>query len=215
VNAVAEEARRAIANESLRSQAAFVRALVDEVERHHPEDRRVTALHEQLGEELGHLAQLMGGQLAAGASALEGAPVDVLAVDDDDDARRAIMAALRALGYPCRAARDAEEALREHAQRPAAIVLSDWNMPGMSGLELCAALKQREPRPYVILVTAFHENARALDGVRRGADDFLHKPIDLDDLEARLLAASKLVRALRAVSDLNDRLHAAAAAPPA
>jgi CheY-like chemotaxis protein len=189
---------------ALPAQAAFARALIDEVERLHPENRDLAALREQLGEELTQLAQLVKG--AGGALPAEVGFVDVLVVDDDDDARRAAVQALESLGYPCRTARDAEEALGEYDRRPAAIVFSDWCMPGMSGLELCAALKRRVPPPYVILATAFHDNARLLDCVRGGADDFLRKPIDLDELEARLFAGVRLIRAIGA---LHGRLRPA------
>lgn len=193
------------AGAALRVQAAFVRSLVDEVECRHPSDRAVAALHEQLGDELGRLAQLAGDPASAPRAATpghaaEGAALDVLVVDDDEPTRLAAAKALRDMGYSCRTAQDGAEALREHDRSPADIVLSDWSMPGMSGLELCAALKRREPQPYVILATSFHEKARTLDGARGGVDAFLHKPIDLDELELRLLAAARLLRALRASS---------------
>jgi DNA-binding response OmpR family regulator len=60
----------------------------------------------------------------------------------------------------------------------------------------------------VILATAFHENASLLDGMRGGADDFVRKPVDLDELEARLAAASRLIRAMRAVAALRQRVEA-------
>ena len=195
VDAVAEEARRAgtdTTDDAIRRQAAFVRALVDEVERVHPASFRITALHEQLAEELAALAQLLH------ASPPAPAPTDVLAVDDDE--RRAVAAALRHLGYPFRTTPSAEEALHEHEREPAAIVLSPFRMPGMSGLDLCRALKRREVRPYVILVTAFHDDASLREGVRAGADDFVDEPVDPNALEARLAAASHLVRAYRAVT---------------
>ena len=196
------------------SQAAFVRALVDEVERHHPGDSKVAPLREQLGDELAHLARLIERSVGAvpEGPAAEVRPVDVLVVDDEDHALRAAVSVLVDLGYPCRTARDAEEALVEFAREPAAIVLSDWCMPGMSGLELCAALKQRSPGVYVILTTGFHDNARLLDGARGGADDFLRKPLDLDELEARLVSASRLIQALRSVEALRDRIDATPAA---
>jgi CheY-like chemotaxis protein len=198
---------------TLSTQAAFVRSLVDEVERHHPSSRLVVALREQLGDELARLAELLIGDASVSPNpAREGAPfaarpLDVLVVDDEADARRAAVTALRRMRHVCRAAADGEEALREYDRQPADVVLSDWSMPGMSGLDLCTTLKRREPRPYVILVTAFHENARLLEGERRGVDDFLHKPIDLEELEVRLLAAGRLLRAVRAIHELNERLR--------
>ena len=211
VDNIADDLKRAgkPVDDALRAQVAFIRALVDEVERHHPEDRWIPALHEQLGDELSRLAQLVkrAPSAAAEGEAEPARAIDLLVVDDEEDARRSVCAVLRDLGYPYRAVNDAEQALREFDREPAAIVMSDWSMPGMSGLELCLALKRRDPRPYVILVTAFHENARLLDDGRGRADDFIRKPINLDELEARLLAASRLIRALCSVAGLNDRLH--------
>jgi CheY-like chemotaxis protein len=222
VDAVSLEARSlddALSAYALRAQAAYVRALVDEVERHHPADPRVASLHQQLGEELARLAELIPVESSAQPPAsethvpVEALQIDVLVVDDEDDGRHATVLAVNALGYACRSARSGEDALRVYAEKPAAIVLSDWSMPGMSGLELCMALKRREPKAYVMLATAFHDKARLLDGERAGTDDFLTKPLDLNELEARLAAASRLVRAVRALADLKQRLVAAHAQP--
>jgi len=84
-------------------------------------------------------------------------------------------------------------------QKPAPIVISDWSMPGMDGLDLCNRLRGMFPAPYFILVTAFHENARLLDAVRAGAHDFLRKPLDLEELEARLFAATRLLGAVNRI----------------
>jgi DNA-binding response OmpR family regulator len=63
------------------------------------------------------------------------------------------------------------------------------------------------PPPYVILATAFHDNARVLDAVSGGVDDFLRKPLVLDELEVRMLAASRLIRALRMVARVQENLR--------
>jgi CheY-like chemotaxis protein len=188
------------------SQAAAVRALVDEVQRSHPEDRLVAPLRQQLGDELERLVDLIAPGSSREASVTED-PVDVLVVDDEEDSLRASVAAVMALGYPCRVARDGKDALRAYAERPAAIVLSDWCMPGISGIELCRALKATTPAPYVILATAFHDNARVLDAVSGGVDDFLRKPLVLDELEVRMLAASRLIRALRLVARVQEKVR--------
>ncbi len=65
------------------------------------------------------------------------APLEVLVADDDDAAREALVAAVESLGHRCRAARDGLEAWELHRQRRADVILSDWKMPGMDGLELC------------------------------------------------------------------------------
>lgn len=178
------------------AQAAVVRALAEETDRHHPAETCVPELHNQLSEELERLASIAKGPPS------EPAPIDVLVVDDDEASRRVALRIVESFGYPCRAVCDGKEALEAYAKQPAAIVLSDWSMPGMSGLELCLALKAYADPPYVILATAFHENGKLLDGVRHGVDDFLRKPLVLEELEVRLLAASRLVRAARAIRAL-------------
>ncbi len=85
-------------------------------------------------------------------------------------------------------------------------------MPGLSGLDLCKAVKGLDPHAYVILVSA-HERARLLDGVRSGVDDFLPKPIDVDELSVRLRAAERLIRAVRVVDSVKRRLHACSVPP--
>jgi diguanylate cyclase (GGDEF)-like protein len=133
--------------------------------------------------------------------------IDVLVVDDDDNVRASVVDAIAGLGYSCRAAPDGVDALTQHDRDPADIVLTDWKMPRMNGLELCQALKTRDPPPYVILTTAFNRRIRLLEAIRGGADEFLRKPIDLDELEVRLMAGVRLVRARAALAERNEQLR--------
>ncbi len=210
VDALAEDATRIgvhASDDALRAQAALTRAILDEVGRFHPSDRRVTALHEQLGEELSRLAAL------AHASTPDepnpDAPLGVLVVDDEAATLQAMAAIVRQNGYSCRTAESAEDAIRSYTQAPPAIVISDWSMPGMSGLELCRVLKASDPHVYVLLVTA-HEDARSLEGIRKSVDDFLAKPVNMDELAARLAAAQRLIRAVRVVEQVSKSLRARA-----
>lgn len=211
VDSIAEDATHiglASSDDGLRAQAALVRALVDELGHHHPSETRIAALHAQLAEELGRLAELVpDGDEGGGPREVDG-PIDVLVVEDDESALRATASLARELGFPCRTAASGEAALAEYDARPAAIVLSDWNMPEMSGLDLCRTIKHRDPHAYFILVTAFHDEAHLHEGVRRGVDDFLPKPVDIDELASRLRAAAHLVRAVRTLERVKDRLHA-------
>jgi CheY-like chemotaxis protein len=212
IDAIAAETTRigvAASTSGLRAQAAFVRALVDEVGRHHPSDRNVAPLHSQLGEELSRLAELVPGERGE-APAPE--RVEVLVVDDDEASLQAMASVVGELGHPCRTAKDAEEALAEFDRRPAGIVLSDWGLPGMSGLELCQALKLRNPHVYVVLVTA-HDQVRLLEGVHGGVDDFLRKPVDVDELILRLGAAEGLLHAVHVVEQVRNRLQSSPARP--
>lgn len=204
VNELATQLGQTSSDPALHTQAAFVRSMVDEVRRYHPSEHWIAPLHEQLAEELGRLQDLAACADCPPARPLSGTAdrLDVLAVDDDPAALAAIAVALGSMGYRARAAGDAAEALRAHEQSPAAIVVSDWSMPGTSGVALCAALKRRPDGPYVILVSAFHDDARLVEEARGCADDLLGKPLDLDELELRLSAASRLVRAMRSVAAL-------------
>ncbi len=213
VNAIADEARElhlAAADRGLGAQLAVVRALADELARHHPSEERMAALQAQLAEELSRLRGLVPGSLLCERhSAGEGRfdpPMDVLLVDDDVSTLHATATIARALGYSCRTADSGEEALQAYTHKPVAIVVSDWNMPGISGLDLCGRIKAHDPRVCAILVTAFHGAERLREVAGRGIDGFLPKPLDIGALEARLRAAEGLIRAMRSLERLRDRL---------
>jgi CheY-like chemotaxis protein len=208
VDALAEEAASIglrSSDDALRAQAALTRSILDEVGRRHPSERVVAALHEQLGEELSRLAALA--RVPAWDDANAEPPLDVLVVDDDEASLHAIAMFVCDSGYACRTAVSADEATDKYLQRPADVVISDWSMPGTSGLDLSRTLKAFDPHVYFVLMTA-HEDARLLEGVRGSVDDYLSKPVDLDDLAVRLRAASRLVRAVRVVERVREALHA-------
>ncbi len=134
-------------------------------------------------------------------------PIEVLIADDDAASREAVASAVRSLGYGCRTAADGRTALEEYGREPTAIVVTDWLMPRLSGLELCKELKRRVVPPYVIMMTGFEDNERFYEAIREGADEFLRKPIILEELEVRLLAAVRLVRTQMNLAELNERLR--------
>lgn len=134
-------------------------------------------------------------------------PIDVLIVDDDESSRLGLASAVASFGYPVRVASSGDEALVEMARHPAAIVLTDWSMPGMTGLELCLALKRLEPQPHVVLMTGFDGRSRLLEALRAGADEFIAKPIDVEELEVRLLAVTRTVNAERMLRRRNVTLR--------
>jgi DNA-binding response OmpR family regulator len=128
----------------------------------------------------------------------------VLVVDDDEDARTVVEMAVRSLGHSCAVACDGVQAMEMHAADRADIIISDWKMPRMDGLELCLKIRADDPaRAYThfIFFTGNRDKAHSLEGMRAGADDYLVKPIDLDQLEARLAVARRVLllhRELRA-----------------
>jgi two-component system, cell cycle response regulator len=135
--------------------------------------------------------------------------LDVLVVDDDLASRVALAAAVVALGHRCRSASNGFEALEGHRERRADVIVSDWTMPGMDGMELCRRVRGLDVGTYTyLLFTSGHAHKRDfVEAVREGADDYLSKPIDLDDLEARLIAAARIVNAYRALAERNVALR--------
>jgi two-component system chemotaxis response regulator CheY len=134
-------------------------------------------------------------------------PIQVMVVEDEAALRDATVDLIRRLGYACRGAVDGLDALRQQDAEPADIVLTDWRMPGMDGIALCRALKERTPAPYVIMTTALDEPSRLIDAIREGADEFLRKPIAPDELEVRLMAGVRLVRANTELAERNRQLR--------
>jgi phosphoserine phosphatase RsbU/P len=119
----------------------------------------------------------------------------LLTVDDDEDITAFFEATLGADGYDVWSAADGEEgwSLLEAGDFP--IALLDWEMPGLSGVELCRRIRARTERnyTYVILVTARAGRADYLEAMAAGADDFVTKPVDVDLLRARLRVAQRVL----------------------
>jgi two-component system response regulator PilR (NtrC family) len=105
----------------------------------------------------------------------------ILLVDDEADARRALSRYLKGLGYETEQADDAEGALGRLAAFDPALVVTDFMMPGMSGLELIAVLRERRPDVDASLTTGTADRQTAVDAMTGGAYDYLPKPIDLDE----------------------------------
>ena len=137
-------------------------------------------------------------------------PLSLLVVEDDDDARFELVGALRSIGYECRAARDGMEALEMHRREHADVILSDWQMPRMDGVELCRCVRaSQEPGTYTyfIFMTSFTDKAHFVRGMEAGADDYHAKPIDIDELRVRLVSAARVVGLYRELADKNAALR--------
>lgn len=109
--------------------------------------------------------------------------------------RRILSAQLARSGYQVLEAGTAEEALDICRDREPDFVLSDWVMPGMSGLDFCRAFRQmdREGYGYFILLTSKTGKTEVAEGLQSGADDFLAKPVNGDELRARLMAGERIL----------------------
>lgn len=107
----------------------------------------------------------------------------ILVVDDDDGIRQLLVSQIKGVGYPCRSAVSGEEALdlAQVEPRPA-LVVSDVQMPGLSGIELLQQLKRLDPLLQVVMVSGHHDMAVVRQALRDGAYDYLIKPFELEEL---------------------------------
>jgi diguanylate cyclase (GGDEF)-like protein len=135
--------------------------------------------------------------------------LNVLVVDDDESARNAMRSAVQALGHRCRVASSGRDALRMHAVEPADVVICDWRMEGMDGIELCRRIRALEGSryTYLLFVSADATKKDFVAAAVAGADECMNKCFDLDDLQMRLVAAGRIVRQYDALSQNNVELR--------
>ena len=136
------------------------------------------------------------------------ADTKVLVVEDDPFFQRVLQKRLNAESYQVQVAGDGREGMKAIVTHEPDLVISDWMMPEVDGLELCQSVKTglREAAPYFILLTAKGEISDRLLGLQTGADDFLTKPCDQGELLARVRAGVRIVsltqQLRRTVADL-------------
>jgi len=110
----------------------------------------------------------------------------VLVVDDDQASARTLQLHLRAEGHDTVVAHDAEAGLTAAAELQPDLLILDIRMPGRSGLEVLPEFKALQPAPHVIMITAFHDMDTTIEAMQQGAEDYIHKPVDIDELDAAL-----------------------------
>ncbi|MBN1612049.1 MAG: sigma-54-dependent Fis family transcriptional regulator [Polyangiaceae bacterium] len=115
----------------------------------------------------------------------------ILIVDDDHATLRLIELGLRSEGFELTTVPSATEALRVLSEREVRVVLTDLNMPGMSGVELCNQVAMAHPDVPVLVITAFGSMESAISAMRSGAFDFVTKPFEI---EALALAVRRAVK---------------------
>src|SRR5919202_3577006 len=111
----------------------------------------------------------------------------VLLVEDEPELRRLVMRELEAAGYHVRYAADGLAAVQLFAADPPDLVILDWMLPGLDGLEVLRRLRQTSPVP-VLMLTARAEEVDRVVGLEVGADDYLTKPFSTRELVARVRA---------------------------
>ena len=111
----------------------------------------------------------------------------ILVVDDDERIRDILKRQLTYEGYQVTLASDSREAFAQVAENPPDLVVLDWMLPGMSGLEICRRIRQTDDMP-ILMLTAKGTLEDKVDGLDSGADDYLVKPFQPEEMLARVRA---------------------------
>jgi two-component system, OmpR family, KDP operon response regulator KdpE len=113
----------------------------------------------------------------------------ILIVDDDASVRRALVTTLQTLAFTASEASSGEEALQLARATRYDVVLLDFNMPGMDGLETCRQLRRQLPRVTILMLTVRDSQEDKINALEAGADDYVTKPFHIRELTARIRAS--------------------------
>lgn len=144
-------------------------------------------------------------------SASVGLELTALVVDDSRAQLKTMAMFLKRWGYTVIEASSGTEALDVVRMRSVDLILSDWMMPGMTGPEFCEQFRQLESEAYTyfILLTSKTEKHEVAQGLAAGADDFLSKPVNVEELRARIAAGARIQRMQSELSEKNRLLSSA------
>ncbi len=128
---------------------------------------------------------------------------EVLVAEDDQVSQQVLVTVLRNWGYKVTAVDDGQKAweILERDDRPVLAIL-DWMMPHVSGVDVCRKLREikTDTPTYVIMLTALTTKENIVEGLEAGANDYLGKPFDMDELKARLRVGQRVVDLQQALS---------------
>ena len=132
----------------------------------------------------------------------------ILIAEDDDEQSFMLEKFLGGAGHEVTVTGGGSDAFTRFKSADFTVVITDWNMPGMNGPQLCTAIRAlaRTSYTFIILMTAMQEKAKLIEGLRAGADDFIRKPVDFDELVARLAVAERIQRLHTHVTQLEGIL---------
>lgn len=118
----------------------------------------------------------------------------ILVAEDDAVSRELICTRLRNWGYEVVVTRDGTEAMTALRRKDApSLAILDWMMPGMDGVEICRRIREADRVLYIILLTARASKENVVEGLGAGADDYLIKPFDKEELHARILVGMRVM----------------------
>ena len=130
--------------------------------------------------------------------------MNIVLVDDDPATLNLLEKAMSAWGHRVFKAQDGHQTLEYIVNKEIDIVVSDWMMPGMNGLELSGKIRSMDLKRYIyiILISAKDKGSDVVRGLQSGVDDYLTKPLNLDELEARVEIGARIIKLER---ELNQK----------
>jgi two-component system, cell cycle response regulator len=137
--------------------------------------------------------------------------VKVLIAEDDAVSRLTLRRAIEQLGHEVLVATDGTDAWELYRQHTVDVIVSDWLMPGMDGLDLCRRVResQRETYTYFMLLTSLEGKQHFMQGMQAGADDYLTKPLDREELQVRLQVAARVTTLHHQLAEKTRELESA------
>lgn len=134
--------------------------------------------------------------------------MDVLIAEDDFISRKLLTTTLKQMGYRVSVAKDGNEAWRMYNEMPHRLVISDWLMPGIDGLQFCEKIRNRPNTDYTyfILLTANAGDMEYDIAMEKGVDDFLPKPMDRHQLSIRIHVAERILKSTSRIKSLENML---------
>jgi DNA-binding response OmpR family regulator len=129
-----------------------------------------------------------------GAGKPSAARTRILVAEDDAVSRELICTRLAKWGYDVVSTRNGSEAMAELRKKDApSLAILDWMMPDMDGLEICRRVREVDRVLYVIMLTARDRPEDLVEGLGAGADDYLIKPFEKNELQARILSGLRVI----------------------
>ena len=132
----------------------------------------------------------------------------ILLAEDETTTRLRVQSYLKQWGYEVVATKNGKEALERFEQEGFELVVSDWEMPEMNGPDLVREIRAKSPGRYVyvLMLTARSEKEDIVEGMEAGADDFLTKPFDRNELRVRIRAGVRIIELEQDLAARNDEL---------
>ena len=131
----------------------------------------------------------------------------VLIVDDNREIRTILEEYLREEGYAAEGAGDGNEALAKHGESPFDLIITDLNMPGMTGMELIKAISKEESTTEFIIITGYASLDSAIEAVKAGAFDYIVKPFRIEELRVVIKNARDKIMLKKANKQLFNKLR--------